>query len=617
MRSSTPKLLVLTAVLGAVTLLASQPARGSVGEWQTNPQSRVRLISAWEVAPREGELILGLEFHTEPGWHVYWKNSGDAGFPPTVTFQPEAILGKPELMWPRPHRYELAGGLVALGYEGEVVYPVLAAIRPGAFAAEDGEGKVGDESFRIAADLDYLICKIDCIPYRYTLTLDQPVGFATLDAATQPLLDTWLALLPKTLAQLPGVQVSSVLDASRPEQAEFQLRLLGVEPQPGKTELFLESSEVWDARQARVEPVAGGVLFRVPMQRRDASRPWPADLEIGWTATHLSKVSQEADRFDLAVRHDVPVSAVSAAPAPAGPGKAPAAPRPLARLLAGAFLGGILLNLTPSVLALLVALLAGLGSGVRERAAAAAVGVIGMSWAVAGLAFAAHRAGVPAGWGAQLQEPAVAALLAVASTVLALHLWGLVGAAPAGRPTGSGGSLLAGALAVPLALAWPVPLLQEPVGSAFGRGPASVWAVYSAIGFGLALPYLILALVPSLGRRLPGSGRPRLREGLGFLAAAGTFWGLYALAGQVNPVGLAGIELALLGLSLFAWLRARPGIGGARRLIYVLGLAACGVAALWLADLHRVAPRPAPSTLVDSGSPAEAGEPNANPRSGG
>lgn len=604
-----PQLLLAAAVFGIGALLAPEPARGSAGEWQQNPQSRVRLISPWEVAPREGELILGLEFHTEPGWHVYWRNSGDAGFPPSVSLQPEAILGKPELLWPRPHRYELAGGLVALGYEGEVVYPVLATIRPGSFT---GEGQVGDESFRIAADLDYLICKIDCIPYRYTLTLDQKVGFPALDAETRPLLDTWLALLPKTLEQVPGVQVSSVLDASRPEQAEFQLRLQGVEPQPGRTELFLESSEVWDARKARVEPIAGGVLFHVPMNRRDASRPWPANLEIGWTATHLA---QGEDRFDLAVRHDVPVSAVAKAPAPAGParpGKAPLAPHPLARLLLAAFLGGILLNLTPGVLALLVALVTALRDGVRERAAAAAVGVVAMSWAVAGLAFAAHRAGLPAGWGAQLQEPAVAALLAVASTLLALHLWGLAGA----ERTGRGWHLIAGLVTVLLALAWPVPQLQEPIGYAVGRGPAAVWAVYSALGFGLALPYLILTLAPALGRRLAGSGR-RLREGLGFLAAAGTFWVLYALAGQVNPVGLAGIELALLGLSLFAWLRARPGNGGARRFVYAFGLAACGVAALWLADRHRVAPPPAPSTLVDSGSPAEAREPNANPKSGG
>ena len=67
---------------------------------------------------------MGLHFTLAPGWHVYWKNSGDAGFPPVVPCSSRAeILGKPELLWPAPQRFELPGDLVAFGYEDEVVYP--------------------------------------------------------------------------------------------------------------------------------------------------------------------------------------------------------------------------------------------------------------------------------------------------------------------------------------------------------------------------------------------------------------------------------------------------------------------------------------------------------------
>ena len=111
---------------------APSPAHGAAGEWATNPQSRVRLVSPWQVAPRNGELMLGLHFLLSPGWHVYWKNSGDAGFPPSATFRPAEVLGTPEILWPTPRRFQLPGDLVAFGYEGEVVYPVRAEIRPGA-----------------------------------------------------------------------------------------------------------------------------------------------------------------------------------------------------------------------------------------------------------------------------------------------------------------------------------------------------------------------------------------------------------------------------------------------------------------------------------------------------
>jgi len=139
------------------------------------------------------------------------------------------------------------------------------------------------------------------------------------------------------------------------------------------------------------------------------------------------------------------------------------------------------------------------------------------------------------------------------------------------------------------------------------------------IGFGLALPYLALTLAPAAARWLPAPGRwlPRLREGLGFLAGASTFWLLYALSRQVSPEGLAGIELALLGLALAAWLRAREGAGRTLRLALVLGLVASGAAALWLADLNRLATAAAPTRVSDPELPPAAREPILNKTSGG
>lgn len=621
------KTVLLATAVAATTaaLLAPAPVHGVASEWSKNPQSQVRLITPWVVAPRSGELVMGLEFQVSPGWHVYWKNSGDAGFPPSVTFQPEQVLGKPELLWPRPSRYELPGGLVAFGYEEKVVYPVLTVIEPGALLPMEPEtGQAVGESIRITADLDYLVCEVDCIPYRYTLTVDQKVGFPILaDPETSPLLDEALSLLPKTLIEVPDVKVSTVLDMGR-ATPDFEVRILNVELQPGKTDLFLEASELFDAGKPQVGTFPGGVVFHVPMKRRDVSKPLPANLEIGWTATHLSKDGQS---FDLEVRHAVQVETAPAGPAPAQKKAPEPSPYRLARLLLWAFLGGLLLNLTPTVLALLMGetlSLKGAAAGVREGAAAAATGIVGASWGIAGLAIVSARTGAPVGWGAQFQEPSLAALLAVASALLALNLWGMV-EAPLARlgddRTGTGRHLLAGVFTVPLALAWPIPLLQDPIGYAFERGPATVCAIYSAIGFGLALPYLLFLLAPGAVRKLPepGAWLPRLREGLGFLAAAGTFWLLYTLSRQVRPEGLAWIELSLLGLALFAWLRSREGVGRTLRFALVLGLAACAAAALWLADLNRfdtTKPGLPPASPAMPAKPAIA-EPLSNPTSGG
>src|ERR1700680_4620021 len=101
---TTPKIVTLSAVvtLALLAALAPRQAYGAASAWSINDQSQVRLITASTVAPRTGELWLGLQFRLKPGWHVYWKNSGDAGYPPAVAFQPADVLGKPEILWPAP-----------------------------------------------------------------------------------------------------------------------------------------------------------------------------------------------------------------------------------------------------------------------------------------------------------------------------------------------------------------------------------------------------------------------------------------------------------------------------------------------------------------------------------
>src|SRR3954469_11611215 len=180
-----PKIVFAAAASLALLALAPMPAQGAASAWSVNDPSQVRLITAAKVAPNAGEMWMGLQFRLKPGWHVYWKNSGDAGYPPAVTFQPEDVLGKPEIQWPAPQRFDLPGGLVAFGYEKEVVYPIRARLQPAAAATPSPtpsptpapqSPNAQPNTLKITAELDYLVCQADCIPFRYTLTLDQPVG---------------------------------------------------------------------------------------------------------------------------------------------------------------------------------------------------------------------------------------------------------------------------------------------------------------------------------------------------------------------------------------------------------------------------------------------------------
>ncbi|MCM2269211.1 MAG: hypothetical protein NDJ75_03865, partial [Thermoanaerobaculia bacterium] len=70
-------------VLGCALL--APPLAAVAGPWAENAQARVRLVSRFAVAVPGGDAGLGLEFRMAPGWHVYWLNPGDAGYPPKLT----------------------------------------------------------------------------------------------------------------------------------------------------------------------------------------------------------------------------------------------------------------------------------------------------------------------------------------------------------------------------------------------------------------------------------------------------------------------------------------------------------------------------------------------------
>jgi len=271
-------LLLGTALLATLPL----PAAGVAGDWAVNGPSRVRLISQYRVAPGNASgAWLGLHFRLQPEWHVYWKNSGDAGYPPALTLagSPGGVHG--ELLWPAPHRFELRGGLVAFGYADEVVYPVETQLAAGTADRE-----------RITAEVDYVVCQVDCIPFHSRLTLDQPLaapGREAADPATAPLLAAARDRLPVALGARPGgVTAETGFTASPTPALTVQIRSVTAAPTtPAGADLFLEPQDLFETGKPEVTRLADGLRFRVPLTRKQVGKPLPATFPFAWTATGL------------------------------------------------------------------------------------------------------------------------------------------------------------------------------------------------------------------------------------------------------------------------------------------------------------------------------------------
>src|ERR1700756_920135 len=70
------------------------------------PHVHVQLISP-DAQLHSGSNNAGLYFKLESGWHVYWKNPGDAGEPPHIKWTlPQGITAGP-LEYPIPKRLPL------------------------------------------------------------------------------------------------------------------------------------------------------------------------------------------------------------------------------------------------------------------------------------------------------------------------------------------------------------------------------------------------------------------------------------------------------------------------------------------------------------------------------
>jgi suppressor for copper-sensitivity B len=291
--------------------------------------------------------------------------------------------------------------------------------------------------------------------------------------------------------------------------------------------------------------------------------------------------------------------------APAGAAASAAAPAGASRLgmLVLALAGGLILNAMPCVLPILSLKVVGLVKAagqargeVRRGALATTAGILISFWALAGAAIAAKSAGAAVGWGIQFQQPGFVAFLAVVVLFFTLNLWGLfeivlpyrlaTAAERGGAGEGLGGHFASGLFATLMATPCSAPFLGTALSFALAQSAPTILAIFTAVGVGLALPYLLLAAAPGAARLLPrpGAWMETLRGALGFLLAGAVIWLLYVLAAQIASEGLAVVEVALLAIALALWLGHRAATGSAGRRIGWAAALLLAFAAIVLAD---------------------------------
>lgn len=260
----------------------------------------------------------------------------------------------------------------------------------------------------------------------------------------------------------------------------------------------------------------------------------------------------------------------------------------LPQVLLFALLGGVILNLMPCVFPVLSIKLMSLAQADRARLPlhgwAYTLGIVVAFLAFAALLLLARAGGEAIGWGFQLQSPLLIAALAYLFFILGLSLSGLlqIGTRWMGagqgltQKTGLGGSFFTGVLAAVVASPCTAPFMGAALGFALTQ-PASVsLSVFVVLGFGMALPLLVLCYLPGLVRHLPRPGpwMDSLKEFLAFPLYLTAIWLLWVLGRQAGINAVAALCVGALAIVFGCWLQSRQVSGWRKNFNRTLALLA-------------------------------------------
>ena len=511
------------------------------------------LVATTEILP-DSAFDIAVVLDMEPHWHTYWNFSGDAGLPTRVNWDlPEGFTAG-ELRWPGPHRYAEGEDLTVFGYADQVA--LFARVQTPAILPD---------TLQVVADVSWLVCADICIPGDTTLTWRHVAGSRVPEfdilASYQPLLPTPLSAEDPlrwrhTVRDLgDGVrQVDVHVEADHGSDALPDFFPLSV-GDGAYIEAGPRIREAEDAAVSRLEivPYAGespaavlsGVVGYVLADGQSRFRTVTIDLGPA-TAIPVDLLSMEYD-------------------APAD------GERGLWTFLLMAMVGGFILNLMPCVLPVIslkvLSLVGQAGSSttrVRQLGLSFSAGIVAAFLALGVTVVALQAGGEQLGWGFQFQSPAFVFCLTGLVFLLGLSLFGVVTIRLPGAGTSFGGladgdsaasSFFNGVLATILATPCTAPFLGAALGFAFSQPAPTVFAVFLAAGFGMALPYLVLAWHPGWMRYLPkpGAWMERFKQGMGFLLMATVLWLMWVLGKQLGMEAVVWTGAFLLCLALGAW----------------------------------------------------------------
>jgi len=464
--------------------------------WLTSPENSHAAVRIRADINGLNETRLLLDIKLEDGWKTYWRSPGEGGVAPAIRWQ--ETTPSMQWFWPTPARFDVAG-ITTQGYHQQVTFPMQ---------------MTGDTQVTLKGVLTLSTCSNVCLLTDYPFTIiptQQDEEFA----------HDYL----KAMGQIPVK--SGLTETMKVDYRQGELLLEAVRTggwsNPG---LYLDN--------------LGDAVFGKPtidVEGETLHATIPVSDSWGEEAPDISGKSLTLVLEDqgIAQESQLVVGVTSG-------NTTTAETLPLWQVVLMALAGGLILNLMPCVLPVL-----GMKLGsvllvqhqerrmIRWQFLASVAGIITSFMALALFMTILRMSNQALGWGIQFQNPWFIGAMALVMLIFSASLFGLfefrLSSSMTTRLATQGGQGMAGhfwqgAFATLLATPCSAPFLGTAVAVALTASYPVLWGLFLALGLGMSLPWLLIALRPELALRLPRPGpwMNRLRLFLGVMMLGSALW---------------------------------------------------------------------------------------------
>lgn len=496
------------------------------------------------VAPGQS-FFIGLKQKMAPNWHTYWRNPGDVGDATRIEWQAPKGIEFGKIMWAAPQKLPYAS-FINYGYGDEVILPIEVKIPQGLSGPQN-----------IIANINWLECNDVCVPGEAKINFTINIG-ADKDSAQKDEIDNAIAKLPKPL--------NGKSTFNKGQETIFFGFMPSEKLNPKSAYFYpyeLDGGALIDHAKPQILQFGDkGFSLEIPVS---LSLPEKLPNPIGGVLEIQN--GTESQYYEISANQDAQKTAGTY-------GKQPSAPLDIKKALGAigfAILGGIILNFMPCVFPVLAMKILGLTKIAHghEREAKQygnfyAIGILTTFTILGGLLFVLKELGSAIGWGFQLQDPSFLLFMIAILIGLGLNLLGLFEIGTSLQSVGSGlasqsgnrGAFFSGALAVMVASPCTAPFMGSALGFAITQSPIIGLLVFLGLGFGMALPFLLLTYFPKLLSKLPkpGAWMDKLKKVLSipmFLTAIWLIWVLSSVT-SISKLLMAVILIFAGAFSVFA-----------------------------------------------------------------